>query len=380
MYLMKKYTLIVLLISLWSCHSIKNKNTSANLVKNSTQTNTSIKGLRFIGEQVIPSDNLFKNTKVGGLSSVDYVAGKYYVISDDRKKSIRFYEMDLTYDKNSFSNVTITNVTTIENDTKGLDPESLRLDKNTNHFFWSSEGFAKKGVSPTIFEIDRNGNAIKTHQTPPIFQAKYHTKDIGTRRNGTFEGLSMSVNPDYYWVGMELPLKQDGEEPQLYEGKYPIRISKINKKTDELVYQFAYMLDKIPRNSIPKNKFLVNGCPEILEISETQFLFIERAYASGHKDGGNTIKIYLVDFSKATNIYKTKALKNQEYIAAEKTLLFNFESLRPKLTNGIIDNIEGITFGKNLANGNKSLVLVSDNNFNKFGKQLSQFIVLEVLE
>ncbi|MGW7811327.1 esterase-like activity of phytase family protein [Staphylococcus xylosus] len=42
-----------------------------------------------------------------------------------------------------------------------------------------------------------------------------------------------------------------------------------------------------------------------------------------------------------------------------------------------VDNIEGITFGKKLANGNDSLVVVSDNNFNK--SQISQFIVFEVV-
>ena len=44
----------------------------------------------------------------------------------------------------------------------------------------------------------------------------------------------------------------------------------------------------------------------------------------------------------------------------------------------IVDNIEGITFGPKLPNGNQSLLLVTDDNFQIYGKQLNQFILLEI--
>ena len=43
---------------------------------------------------------------------------------------------------------------------------------------------------------------------------------------------------------------------------------------------------------------------------------------------------------------------------------------------GRIDNIEGVSFGPRLANGNRSLVFVSDNNFNR--NQVTQFLAFEV--
>ena len=372
---MYKTILFTLLISLslFGCKSTQHSVTSP-------KAKIATPKLRFIGEQVILKDTKFKDTRVGGLSSIDYQDGRYYAISDDKKLPVRFYEMELNYTKDAFEKVTITNMVKINTSEKGLDPESLRYDPNLKHYFWGSEGFIRKEIDPVIYEISSDGNLIKTHKTPSIFKAKNSSKTNGIRRNGTFEGLSMSVNSDYYWIGMELPLKQDGEEPQLEKGTYPIRISKLQKGNDHLVYQFAYLLDSIPKNSIPKNKFIVNGCPEILEIDENHFLFLERAYASGHKDGGNTVKIYIVDCSKATNIADLPSLKNTHYVSAKKTLLFNFEEIRHQLTNGIADNIEGITFGKKLKNGNRTLVVVSDNNFNKFNPQLTQLIVFEILE
>jgi len=347
--------------------------------KNTIVDNNKIKELRFIGEQIIKPNTIFKGTKVGGLSGIDYNNGKYYLISDD-KSNIRFYEMKFTYDKNSFSKVKITDVIKVKGEVKNVDPESLRFDKTSSNFYWSSEGFIKKGEDPKIFESTINGDMVNVHETPNIFKVKNNSNTVGVRRNGTFEGLSMSVNPNFYWVSMELPLKQDGNEPQLEKGKYPVRISKIHKKTGELVYQFAHMLDEIPKNAIPENEYKVNGCTEILALDQSNFILIERAFAFGHKNGGNTVKLYLVNCTNATDISKIKSLKDNEYVAATKTLLFNFEQIRSKLTNGMVDNIEGITFGKVLDNGNRTIVVVSDNNFNYFGSQLNQLIVLEVIE
>lgn len=348
---------------------------SCKTTKNTSKTYK----LRFIGEQVLPANKIFNDTEVGGLSSVDYANGTYYLISDDKNKPIRFYKMDLSFDATKFSTIKITDVIEIKNDSKGLDPESLRFDKKSKHFIWTSEGNTRKGISPAIFEIMPNGTSIKTYKTPNNLQISDTPKTKGPRRNGSLECLSMSENLDYFWIGMELPLLQDGEEPQLKQGNYPVRISKINKKTTNLAFQFAYQLEAIPKDSKPSNKFIVNGLPEILEIGKNQFLFIERAYASGHEYGGNTVKIYLVDANKATDISNMESLKNADYIPATKKLIFDFETIRSQLTNGIVDNIEGITFGKKLANGNRTLIVVSDNNFNNFSKQLNQFIIFEVL-
>jgi len=352
---------------------------SCKTTQNSISVPSDHKGsLRFIGEQIIPTNTIYDNTKVGGLSSIDYANGKYYLISDDKKKPVRFYEMDLSFDANGFSNWNIDNVIIIKSNEKFIDPEALRYDPKTGDFIWTSEGAISKGISPGINEITKNGNPVKKYTTPKIFEAS-DNKNFGPRQNGTFEGLSLDNNPDYLWVGMELPLKQDGEKPKLKKTDSPVRITKIHRNTAEPVFQFAYQLDPIPKNSRPPGLFTVNGLSEILAIDDMKFIFVERAYAFGYKDGGNTIKLYLVDASNATDIKNMNSLKNNEYIPAKKTLLFNFESIRSKLTDNIVDNIEGITFGPVLPNGHKTLVVVSDNNFSKFSPQLNQIIVFELL-
>ena len=61
-------------------------------------------------------------------------------------------------------------------------------------------------------------------------------------------------------------------------------------------------------------------------------------------------------------------------------MVFSFDTVKNKLTEGIIDNIEGITLGPILENGNQSIILISDDNFQLFGKQLNQFLLLEIKE
>tara|TARA_B110000046_G_scaffold162006_1_gene176025 strand:- start:10510 stop:10746 length:237 start_codon:yes stop_codon:yes gene_type:complete len=72
------------------------------------------------------------------------------------------------------------------------------------------------------------------------------------------------------------------------------------------------------------------------------------------------------------------ALKYVNFVPLKKRLILNFEDVKENLTEEVVDNIEGITFGPKLPNGNQSLVLVADDNFQIYGKQLNQFILLEI--
>lgn len=347
-----KYSFLFLSLFLLNCSSTKN----TNIIK-----------LRFIDEYVIPANTIYKNTLVGGLSGIDFHDNQYYVVSDD-KKNLRYYNLKIDFNKHKINQVLITNITHL-NLNKIYDLESIRVQKN--HILITSEGNSDEISTPSILKVDFKGNLFQEISSKNTF------KNLTPRHNGTFE--SLSVNNNYYFTAMELPFKEDGNEPSLKKGKYPIRISKINKKTNELENQYAYMLDKIPRDSKPSGKFLVNGLTELIQVTKNTFLTIERSYASGHKDGGNNVKIYQIDISNASDITKINSLTNTKYTPVKKELMFDFEWIRGKLTKEKVDNIEGITFGPKLENGNKSLIVIADNNFNKFSKQLNQIIIFEVI-
>ena len=197
------------------------------------------------------------------------------------------------------------------------------------------------------------------------------------KHNAVFEGSSKSIDGKGFWVAMEGPLKSDGEDPTFTKASSPIRITYFDKTSKKATKQFAYQLEHITKPS--KGNINLNGVTSILEYKENHFFIIERTYQSGYGSYGNIVRIFDATIDdKTTNVLELNSLKESEFIPLKKRLLLNFEDVKEQLTDGIIDNIEGITFGPKLANGNQSLVLVADDNFQIYGRQLNQFILLEI--
>ncbi|WP_405369250.1 esterase-like activity of phytase family protein [Nonlabens sp. Asnod2-A12] len=336
--------------------------------------------LRFIDEYVLPDTTIFENTRVGGLSGIDYGNGAWYAISDDTDLP-RFYKMDISYNHKGFNSIALNELIKFK-DSHGIvipngtvDPESIRYDNG--NFVWTSEGNIKKGVKPFVHMVNSSGKLVKeiplASRFLPSNQAGY-----GPHHNGVFEGVSLSLDKKGYWVAMELPLKEDGTEPTVEENNSPVRIAYINKETGRFEKEIVYALDKVERPAINGTTFEINGLVELVEYELNKFLVLERSYSMGYKDGGNTVKIYLVDATNATDVRDIKSLKGSNYTGVTKKLLFNFETIRAQLTNAVVDNIEGITLGPDFKNGNRSLVVVADNNFSLYGPQLNQFILFEI--
>ena len=133
----------------------------------------------------------------------------------------------------------------------------------------------------------------------------------------------------------------------------------------------AYALEPIPLAPDPANDFADNGVSEILALTETSLLVLERSYAVGR---GNTVRLYEASTEQASDVLGMASLKGGRFAPATKRLVLDFAALGlPK-----IDNLEGMSWGPVLPNGNRTLVLVSDDNFSP--EQVTQFIALEVIE
>lgn len=360
---------------------------------NKSSSSSDIQGLRFIGEQTLTSRMDYQGTTVGGLSSIDYQDGKYYLISDDAASDsdafngpVRFYTASFDLDENSFGSVSIDSVVELKNSDQNsfgageADPESLRVDPETGNLVWVSEGFINSDVQPFIREQALDGSYIRDVTVPAMFKKPADDAATGPRHNTSFEGISLSHDGKGYWAVMEGPLQEDGEAPSFTSAGAPVRVVYINKASGEVERQFALDLNPETRvHAQPGFPFEVNGVVEILEYETDKFLLLERSYATNYKDGGNNVKVYRVDASDATDVNDITILNNS-VVTATKTEIFDFESIRHQLTDNIVDNIEGITFGPKLPNGSRSLVMVADDNFSAFGPQLNQFVAFEVLE
>lgn len=332
--------------------------------------------INFLDEYVLDSNLLFKDTQVGGLSGIDFKNGSYYLVSDQASNP-RIYKVKIAIQKNSFDTIYIEDLIRIDKTKEFsknvLDLEGIRMDSEKNEILVTSEGMIDDKKDPGIFRLDENGRILDSFTIPQYFQSEGEQKP---RQNGVFEGLSESFDKQGYWVATELPLEKDGSKPKIYPTRSHVRLTKFDKNTGEPIKQYAYKLDGISK--LPVNYYAVNGITEILEYDSDRFLVLERAFSAGYGSHGNTVKIFDVDASKATNTLNFEKLRKEDYQKVEKKLIFNFKSVMDQLTDGIIDNIEGMCFGPELGNGKRSLILVSDNNFNTYVKQLNQFILLEI--
>lgn len=371
--------LVVLPALLFSCSNLKQ-----------TAENKPNPSLKLISSIEIPFDETFQNTKVGGLSGIDYDAKNdlYYFISDDRSvfNDSRFYTAKIRLLENKVEHIDFQSVSALKNETgkvygnwnttpsTSADPEDIRFNPTTNTLVWSNEGArvitADKEIlqNPSLNFMDLKGDYMGNITLPE--NLKMQKLEKGPRNNGTLEGITFDKKYKNIYTNIEEPLFEDGNQASTSKGGW-IRLYQFNTKTKKNTAQFGYQLEPIAREPNPKGTFAVNGVSAIQYYDKNQLLVVERSFSTGTQ--ACTVKVFLCELKKATNVKNFNSLQNQKFQLASKKLILNMDDL------GIfIDNIEGLTFGPKLANGNQSLLFVSDNNFSD--KQKTQVLVFEVLE
>jgi hypothetical protein len=369
--------LVFLQLAVLSCSGLKQ-----------TEAVNSIPSLKLISSTEIPFNQEFKNTVIGGLSSIDYDAKNdlYYFICDDKAMygDARFYTAKIQLSVNTIDSIAFKNVVSFKNaagekysnweklPSASVDPEDMRYNPKTNTLVWSSEGArvvtADFSVlqNPAIQSTDLNGNFVNEFKLPSNLMMQ--KEEQGPRSNGVLEGLTFDKKYKMLYANIEEPLYEDDSEATTTKGGM-IRLFEFDAKSRKNTAQYTYLLDPIAHEPNPKEAFAVNGISAIQYYGKEQLLVVERSYSVGRQ--ACTIKVYLCDFSKATDVKNIASLQGQEFTAASKKLILNMDDL------GIfIDNIEGVTFGPKLANGKQSILFVSDNNFSD--KQKTQILLFEV--
>jgi hypothetical protein len=344
--------------------------------------------LHFINSIEIPFNQSFKNTVVGGLSSIDYDAKNdlYYLICDDRSvyNDARFYTAKIYLDNDTIKNIAFENVVLLQNEkgakysnwekypNNSIDPEEIRYNPKTKNVVWSSEGarVINKDFSvlqdPAIQTATATGKFINEYALPTNLNMQKQEK--GPRSNGVLEGLTFNNNYSTLFTNVEEPLYEDSANASTTKGGM-IRLFAFDAKSGKNTAQYGYLLDPIAHEPNPRTAFAVNGISAIQYYENNHLLIVERSYATGKQ--ACTIKVYLCDLAKATDVREIPSLQNPGIQLASKKLILNMDDL------GIFtDNIEGITFGPKLANGKQSLLFVSDNNFSD--KQKTQVLLFEI--
>ena len=102
-------------------------------------------------------------------------------------------------------------------------------------------------------------------------------------------------------------------------------------------------------------------------------LVLERAYMAGLGPAArNSLRVYQIDTRQGSSTLDVTALRAGNFAAPAKSLVADFSDY-PALTQ--LDNTEGMAWGPLLANGNRSLLFISDDNFST--QQITQLLAFE---
>lgn len=312
----------------------------------------------FTNSSIIPVGTLDINgNPIGGLSGITYDAANnlYYVISDGRNIAgspgpARFYTFNLAIALNTgnLGGVTVSGVTTIGNpppfapntsDTEGIAFVNGNL-------YISSEGTFNGAIptaQPFINRFALTGTQNLVLPIPAKFAATAGA--TGIRENRGFESLSVTPNQQFLFTATENALKQDGAAATATNGSLS-RILRYNLTTGLPAGEFLY------------NSDAGNGISEILALDNNTLLVLERFL---NPPFSGSLRLYEVSLLDATDISALDSLPATGVTPVQKTLVANLP------TFGLLDNFEGMTLGPVLADGRRSLILVSDNNFGVVG-------------
>ena len=349
-------------------------------------TRTTVTGINFLGEAVFETGFQLGGTEVGGISGLVYDENNqvYYAISDDRSQNApaRFYNVTIDLSDGSLEDGDVEFVgerTLLDGSGNpfpegGIDPEGIAL-TSAGTLFISSEGNANDLLAPFVNEFSLEGEQFNQLPVPEKFLP---TEDgtSGIRNNQAFESLTITPDERFLYTAVENALIQDGPASSL-DSESAVRIIEYNLETGEPSGEFIYINDRIPVAPEPPDSFADNGLVELLALDNSgTFLALERSFAMGV---GINLRLYEIQLQGATDVSDFDSLLNPDPeeelfdvdAVASKRLLLDFGELGIQL-----DNSQALAFGPTLDNGNQSLIVVSDNNFNE--SQITQFLAFEL--
>jgi hypothetical protein len=306
--------------------------------------------------------------RAGGLSglAVDR-SGRLLAISDDRA-NLRV--LTFTVHEAPFR-VQPTGMISLRNAPTPLDSEGIAVLANGNLLI-ASEGIQGQAprTMPAIVEFTGNGEwvrtlAVRSRFLPPA------TGPItsGARGNASFESLTLVPDESRFFTAVESPLVQDGE-PANFDHGGRVRILEYARQGETFVprREWVYETEPIERADFPAG-FFVQGLVELVALGELELLALERGYVEEQQPGKralNRIRVFKVSLGGATDVSHLDSIAGDSQIRpASKQLVIDLKGtpgLPPTLED--LDNFEGMTLLPPSSNGSRSLLIVSDDNFN----------------
>ena len=344
--------------------------------------------LELAGEYIVPpqtSVDPLTKAKFGGISglAIDPLTGDLLGISDAREAS-RFFIFRISGEGSTFRvllHAYLPLGAAEPGSPASLDAEGIAITR-AGRVYISSEGVQtvepRQPPAINIYNrrVDYAGSLPVSEKFVP---APTGPVTRGVRPNAGFESLSITPDERTLFVATEQPLVQDGA-PSTHDRGGTIRILEYVAGNGSFLpaREFAYEVDTLPQTPFA-TRTSECGVVEVLAVRATDLLVMERCFAREAAPGSRRqlrIRIYRASLAGGSDISRFTSLP-QRRLPARKALLVDLSTvtgLSPELQT--LDNFEGMGFGPTLADGSRSLLLVSDDNFNQ--EQRTAFLLFRI--
>ncbi|HEY9626778.1 MAG TPA: esterase-like activity of phytase family protein [Coleofasciculaceae cyanobacterium] len=344
----------------------------------------------FLDEYRMPKLS-FAEAPVGGLSGITYDRQRdhFYAISDDRSERApaRFYTLKLSLQAAGsdgaiqIGNLEIEKVTTLTAEDGSpyangtIDAEGIALSPRQTLLI-SSEGVSRDGIPPFIDEFDLETGRWQSRLPIPQRFLPGADRPSGVQDNLGFESLTLNASgsaggrlePFRVFAATESALQQDLPDAPETSGAKPLPVRflhyLVGDRQTTLLAEHLYLVEPAPEGA-------TNGLSELLTLDQGgHFLSLERSYG---ELAGTNAHLFQLATGVATDITGVDTLKGDVSGIAPiyKRSLLNLGDL------GIpLDNLEGMAVGPRLADGSRSLLLISDDNFNP--AQVTQLLLFRI--
>jgi hypothetical protein len=317
------------------------------------------------GPLIVPFGAKAGGFRVGGLSAIARAAdGSYLAVVDNEGETpARVFRLAFTVSESGVApppgktalEVPVAAIPLAGFDGKNFDGEGLALEP-------SGEMLISSETEPSVREFALDGRTLRSLPVPELFLAG---KGRGIRNNLGFEGLTLAPGGDVLWTANERALQQDAPDDPARPS--PVRLLRYERRDGGFApgAQFVYEVEPI---ETPGKGFQVRGLSDLLALPDGDLLALEREFVEGR---GFRIQIFRISLAGATDVSGMESLVGGGWTPVRKTLVYDFARSR-----AVPDNLEGMTFGPALRDGSRTLVLVSDNNFNPLQK--TQIVALRL--
>lgn len=299
--------------------------------------------VRECGQKSFPGD-----VPAGNYSGIAHIGGNEYAVVSDKSDTDGFFVFSIDVDSVSGE------ITSVRN--KGFRGDALK-DRDCEGIVYcpsSSAFFISREADNVIAEYSYEGKATgRTLAVPEVYMAN------GGMGNYGFESLAYDGQTRLLWTMNESTLKGDGERATPASGvRNVLRLQSFDENLRPKS-QFAYIMDApLATNTATSNYAM--GVSEMTALGDGRLAVLEREFYVPETKVGAFVRCKLYEVTPDDSIAipaDGRITDGTRFLP--KRLLLSFKT-RLGLFSWRVANYEGMCLGPTLADGSRTLILVSD--------------------